>query len=368
MQRKDRATKFSLFGVISLIVLAGISGLLKKGLDTQKSVVNHGARGKAKNRRLIKHFFAPADVKDHVSTHAAVLALILATLSAYVIYSIGKTDEIRMKIFQEAEKINSLDFVIDFDVLEDRSIYDTTDPERRTYLLIRLDDIVKGKVVIDSPGMKPIGFAREPELRGEEVIRTMRSVSQHYPFRKPLRAQVTPVGTREIVYEPLRFTDTEKTGKWAADLAEVANRFNYIVYSSGPMLQAQIDAFNEKLRSQHAARFQMVSPEDVQRIMLDFDQRSPKAEAQIFINNMKRAGSIAEATRMQYEQLAAHQARGSRTNRLIRWGFILASIAFVCAVMLPMIFGRVPRLLAAYVPTAFYLFTLIVVGYYIFQL
>ncbi len=374
MDKKDNSSPFGLIVIIGLLIIVG----LLKGSDKKASSgkpVSKNKRTKTMSKNLFKYFLVPTEViRDYIDVNATILSLILATLSAYVIYSVRKTDEMKARIFQEAEKINTLDFIIDFDVLDDKTLYDTSDTKNRTRLLIRLDSIVKGNITFDEPGMTPIGFSNDPVLRGEEIIRTMRSVSQHYPFRKPFKeTRVTPVGTREIVYEPLQFEDIDNTGKWADDLTEVVSRFNQAIYGSTNMFSEKIKAYNDKLRNQYISQNDAergLPPEDenMKARLHNFDQTSPASELKLFLNNINRAGEIATATHLQYEQLKAHQTRNSRTNKYISWGYIFDCIAFICGVVIPMVYARLPRLLVLYVPIIFYLSIFVAVGCLIFQL
>ncbi len=374
MDKKDNSSPFGLIVIIGLLIIIGLLRDLEKKASSKK-VVSKNKYIKTVSKNLFKYFLAPTKIiRDYIGVNATILSLILATLSAYVIYSVGKTDEMKARIFQEAEKINTLEFITDFDVLYDKTLYDTSDPKNRTYLLVRLDSIVKGSFTFDELWMTPIGFSNDPALRGEEIIRTMRSVSQHYPFRKPFKeTRITPVGTQEIVYEHLRFEDIDKTGKWADDLTEVVSRFNQAIYGSTNMFSEKIKAYNDKLRDQYISQNGAETGlppenENMKARLHNFDQTSPASELKLFLNNINRAGEIATATHLQYEQLKAHQARSLRTNMFISRGYIFAWIAFVCGVVIPMVCARLPRLLVLYVPIIFYLSIFVAVGYLIFQL
>ena len=273
--------------------------------------------------------------------HAAILSIFIAAVSGYVGLSYTSLNEIEHKALQEAEAINRLTYEGHYGD-PTAEMYVSSNANNRRKLLSRFS----GLIVEDL----------DPSEIGEEALRILSALYMYYPFPK----RITTDGSGHVTIgppQPLFFTTLEELRQWVLDLEEVTRVVDHI---RSPTLQESLGAYFRKWVNTPESVYLKLTAAQIEAMT------KYRSIMDHIVQQMRQANEIAEEARSFFRQLETAKKR-QPTGEIIG-GLMGAGIAFLCGVLLPMFWPKVPEILLLWIPSVFYIIAFTYIVHFLWKL
>jgi hypothetical protein len=269
-------------------------------------------------------------------------------------------DESSQAVLTEAENVNHIIVAAEY-MPSAAPEYQSGDDEVRKRLLAKLSSLVMG---VPMPGLP-----KTAGLKAAELMRIITALSTHYPF--PTITHPTENGkTVSEKIEPVKFQSVEDVRKWRNDLRAISNLNSWLLRAHKAKFDQLVGEFRTGLEFGLPSAPEI--PEEVMRNLQPAARRDIEESTKMadpmeknsgrilvagFSRMLNQADNISSAMGIkldQYQVMKRHVP--SKTWFYITIGF--ASLAFICAVILPMFCSVLPVFVWKVVPVLFYAYSL----------
>jgi hypothetical protein len=262
----------------------------------------------------------PVTALDLAPLHGTILAIFVGVFSAYSVSLFTKLHEIRLRLFQEARRINNLPNPGWFGGMT----------EARKLLQNEIDAEFLEDKFIDLAMDIPSGRRNPGEgSRGIKMLEVLATIVNTYPF--PQRVQSTEdggVGIRASA-KKMEFESDDEVEKWFRDLTRLLSSVTWAANTHAEKIEDALKEAQDEVSAD--------APSAYKRFMRFFQQ----------------AQDLAQSVEQQIEE---YQETKERTPD--RWKFIaiigFSALAFVCGVVLPIFEIQTPAWVWRGIPVCVY--------------
>jgi len=193
---------------------------------------------------------------------------------------------------------------------------------------------------------KDIG--KNTEQRGEEVVKIMNAISLFYPF--PAKVKIINGNSIKTIekQQPILFNNLEMVEKWINDTWRDATIILGMSYTYD--LEKILIDYSRKWNNESGIK-------EIEMLKIDF--------AKAFIPSFMKAREIAGATIPYLSQYKSYKRRLPSKWLIILW-LLLAAIAFISGVFIPMYNISNCKLCLIWIPLSFYGTTFLIIFYKIY--
>ena len=284
--------------------------------------------------------------------HTTLIAVLVACLSAYVIFVYTTVQQAELKAIEEAEKINSIVFLVHqcpYRRVEQAEVFD------REKLIDMMRKITLG---LDDPLLP-----KDLNGKAEKALGIMGALVGQYPF--PVwyfKTKEGGFGARDEG-EPISFANLNEIRAWLDSMHETTGALTTeVVGLSGNLLTLLTEFGRTAYVSQQRdiiIKSPLLGPMVSRKLVTGFgwhvtlEGMDPVLVYHDFLNGMKESMSIVKSTQ-NYVKRADALGRGYPSKLRLRIVVFLVVVAFGCGVVYPLATVKVRRLLALWVPLVIY--------------
>ena len=300
-------------------------------------------------RRIKKSLFDQIEADKRLGVaaiHATVLTLLIAGVSAYLIFTLSVVQSMEQETLKEAENINKVEFArskyfpphADFSM--PNNIEDTIRHAKYAGILLSSARLGLGDVFGEIPG--------DLGIRLEKTLQLLNVVVHRYPFPESLRK--TKSGWQQGQTEYIYFESIASVRKWLDDLDNLASSLTIGLFMilEGRHIEKYVSALKERKRDDLKAWETL----PYTRVTGYVD---PSLLLSDFVDKFEKVQRIRAATHYYLERAEVFR-QGRPSKIFITWGLIAAGLAFFSGVIVPLVFREARRLYLLWIPIAFYVF------------
>jgi len=285
--------------------------------------------------------------------HFTMLAICVALLSGYVLHVHSTIDNLQLRVFREAGRINDIKVRIYSNRPSNRS-----DAERKELL----NDFISLTMSV-GPRSRDLSDAE----RGKRMYEILRALLNHYPF---------PEG-KGYASDRCEFAIIAEIEEWQEDLAYLIRQISWAAVTYASAMEKAITAYSTEWRKEDAVRAQkldnMTREYDTQKAaVIKTDQNrffstiDPKVLFYELLNTALSVRTVSEHVRSELDQLEMYKRR-KPTTRVVLVILTAFTLFFVLAVLTPIYIAVhrsfiqpwLYRAVSLWVPLSFYIALLV---------
>jgi len=285
--------------------------------------------------------------------HFTMLAICVALLSGYVLHVHSTLDNLQLRVFCEAGRIN------DITVREYSNQPSNNTDSVRKNLLSEFTELAM------SVGSRSRDLS--DAVRGERMHEILRALLNHYPF---------PEG-KGSGSDRCEFESIAEIEKWQEDLAYLIRQISWVAFTHTSAMKKAITAYSTEWRKKDAVRAQklnnMTREYDAQKaavIKTDHDRFFSTLDPEVIfyelLNTALSVRTVSEHVRSELDQLEMYKRR-KPTTRVVLVILTVFTLFFVLAVLIPiyiavhrsLIQPWLYRAVSLWVPLSFYIALLV---------
>lgn len=280
-------------------------------------------------RHVTKRFWIVIERPDTFTIagiHTALLAILVAGLSVYVIFVFSKIQDLEMRALQEAEHINSIGYIrSSYGLLTQEELFD------REKLVKMLDSIMLGSEDRSLP--------KGREERTAKSLAIMSVITHQYPFPelifKTKDGRMAMGGEPESIY----FGNIEDVRQWVKAMDEITRplKWWHILKGNFSIMLSEFSKSDEviKIKELHKGfglRDTLIKDDGTPFFSSEEDE--PTAIYSGFINKLTSAKQIMKSTGYYLKQMDVLRAKYP-SKATIFIGFLIVGVSFVFGVIVP---------------------------------
>ncbi len=292
--------------------------------------------------------------------HTTLIAVLVACLSAYVVFVFSTVQHAELKAFEEAEKINRIEFLVHhcpYGRIEQAEAFD------KVGLLKMMHSITAG---IESPSLP-----RDIDASAQKALGIMSSLVGRYPFKERyFKTEQGRFAARDKG-EYISFTGLDEVRAWINSMHETTRVFTPEFLGIGRLLPL----LTEFSKSRHVAeekdaimKSPLIKALVSSKVVPGFGTHvtveglDPVSVYNDFISKIEEVTTIVESTQNHVKRAAALRTAYPSRLMLIILLFIVF-VAFGCGVVYPIAVARVRCVFALWLPFLIY----VVIGGFAFR-
>ncbi len=284
--------------------------------------------------------------------HTTIIAVLVACLSAYLVFVYTTVQQAELKAIEEAEKINSIVFLVHqcpYRSVEQAEVFD------KEKLIDMMQKITFG---VDDPLLP-----KDLNERAKKALGIMGALVGQYPF--PVQYFKTKEGhpSSRDEGEPISFANLNEVRAWIGSMHKTTGVFTPDIVGLSENLLTLLEEFG---RSAYVSQLRdtimkspLLRPMVSRRLVTGFgwhvtlEAMDPVLVHHDFLDGMKESMSIVKSTQ-NYVKRADALGRGYPSKLRLKIVFFLVFVAFGCGVVYPLARVKVRPLFALWLPIVIY--------------
>jgi hypothetical protein len=283
--------------------------------------------------------------------HTTLIAVLVACMSAYILFAYNTVQQAELKAIEEAEKINSIMFLV----------------HQCPYGMVEITEVFDKEKLIDmmynvTHGLDDQSLPQDVDGKAQKAFGIMNALVSQYPF--PTLQFKTKEGrfAARSDAEPMSFANLNEVRTWVGSMRQSTRVFLMEFIGTGRLLPL----FKEFSKSEHVSKFKdtaMKSP--ILRSMVSrklvpgfgthvtWESLDPLSVYYDFLNRIAEAMSIVKSTQIYVKRA---EQLGSGYPSKLRLGIVLFLVAlgFGFGVVYPLAAAKVRRAFALWLPLFIY--------------
>jgi len=286
-------------------------------------------------------FHSKPELISIAGIHATLLAIILASLSAYTIFISENVQTLQQRAIEEAEKINEIEFSrYSNGAVKGEEVWNKEKMVKMLYKILWGDD---------DPSVK------ESE-REYKALGIMNAIMAQHPFcNRFLKTEDGRFGSRGDP-EPIIFEDFKSVQKWVNDIDVITGPIISVWEERRDYIISLFDKYSKREYVKSNIEFCLKNSREEKYFAKDLGTKifcDPVSSCKDFFSKSIKARKIMKATKYYIQQTQSYKGKAIPVKTLI-FIFIMILLVFIFGVIFPLFLHSVSTILLLWIPFILY--------------